>query len=676
MTILNTTTTDSVARLEKIQGDPQHAGFQVIRRWERVNATYADGLAVALDTTVVYTNPKADKQQYSGTFIQSRLDPVAREDDSIDLVQTLTKVKSVTDSSDADVFTQEGDPAVAGFKMVRGWHYINPYSLDTLFNALNGIEAYDSGVKGNTDNYSGKFIVSRVRSAEQPDRTYDLIQELTKVTSVDSLGDLVNPLIDREKEIIHPFGEGTGVGRGIVYRYINLDPASDTKCMVFTDTQLVGQMTQNDSFIHVARKTTTEDDRTMTFWVLAQRKQRIAWGDTVYLNPDHIEDENNGRDGVIRSKSWFGIDNDCYEAVNARLNDTSDIDTNYSLLNVRVRDNDDGSDDWVQTIIKRLNDTRTDSEIVATHSLEHTALQSKHFDFNNYRVVPPASTIGVGWKFVARTIGMNPNGLFRVNEVHEKPDPSNAVSSGVPENSELMRVVSPMVKQLDHTGKAEKYVYEHIPIASADSVMRTLDSTADTRYIVEGIDYDDMGRGNARVNRNIKYINYNGSWYFAEVGDDNNGATKSRLREWPYVTDTYADVLMDSSGDAVNAFSVGSDSFVHLRAIRTRHYDGTSTVRQYAAEASVTASPPGSGVSINIGSTTDSELSYNYFTLGGEEHKIITYQKIFSVWATAIAFADRSSTIFMDGTAGEQRHGSVKLIGSGKWMAYKVQYIA
>ena len=249
------------------------------------------------------------------------------------------------------------------------------------------------------------------------------------------------------------------------------------------------------------------------------------------------------------------------------------------------------------------------------------------------------------------------------------------MSQGVPTGRALSQIANPEALQLDRTGRSEKYLYEHIPIASADSVMRTLDSTTDTRYIVDGIDYDDMGKGNARVNRVMKRINYNGSWYIAEVDASNNGGTKSRMREWPFVLDTYADVLMDS-GIATDTFKYDGDTFLHIRAMRSRHYDGTSTVRQYASEPTATVATPGSGTAITVGRNTDSELFYGFHTAGGITHKHIIYQKIFGSWTDAKTFADGSSEFFWDGRAPKSsKFGTVDLYSDGKWLAKRVVYV-
>lgn len=670
-TLLNTNTNESTARAVEQRGDPQHAGFSILRRWEKLNAVTARSLATNLNDCTFYTNPKVDDQTYTGTFIQSSLAPKANQYDSIDLEQTLTKVKANTDSSDADIISQEGDPAVSGYELSRAWHYINPYALDTLFPVVNAVESVDDP-QGNGEVQTGKFIISRVRSAEQTDRTYDIIQDMVKVKTISSDTSLTDPLIDRAKDIIHPFGEGTGVGRDIVYRYLNLDPSSDTKCMALADTSLVSKMSQNDSFIHVARKTTTETNRTMTFWVLAQRKQRIAWSDTVFKNPDHIEDQSPSRDNTIKRKFWYGIDNDCYAGTRARLtNDTypGNIDTGFSLLGFTVRDNDDGSDDWTQTIIRQFNDTRTDSKIVNTHGIEHNGIKMIHHRFDNYGTEPTTPALTPGYKYESEKVWMDERGLISKRVLTSKPTPSNNWSDiNGADSYSMTNVRNGQHTDLNGIAVQTRYSYDQVALNDVDSMMRTLDVETDARYIVSGLDYRDIGNGAARVDRDRKRINYNGSWYVTELGSPNNGAQQSIRREWPIVLDTKAIALVAANGTANDTFAYNGTDYLPIRSHRTKHYDGTSTVWQLGAVSSTLVNT-GSGGQWT-GDNTDSEMAYGYITEWGTGQAIIKYQKLFSDWNEAITFVDDGDDFRVQ--QGFTKLGSVSNAGPGSWLGIKV----
>jgi hypothetical protein len=668
MTILETTTSDSDARLVSERGDPQHTGFTLTRRWERIHASYTDTLATALNAVKTYTDPKADRKAYEGTFIQSSLDPKALASDAVNIEQTLTKVKATTDSADADIDEQIGDPAVSGYKMNRAWHYINPYSLDTAFPAINANESYVNP-KGNGEKQTGKFIVSRVRSVEQTDRTYDIIQDMVKVKTITSDTSLTDPLIDRAKDILHPFGEGTGVGRDIIYRYPFLDPASDTKLMAIADTSFVAKMSQNDSFIHVARKSTLEADRTLQFWVLAQRKQRIAWGGR-YATPDHVEDNYPGRDGTVRRKSWYGIDNDCYAGVKSRVEAAASADTGFSVLGFQVRDNDDGSDDWTQNTIRQFNDTRTDSRIINTHGTKHNAISRINSNFENYTSEPATPALQSNYKYEEVKLIKDNRGLLSKRVFTSKPTPSNTVSSGLVDSYSLSNVRGADHTDMSGIGVFKQRLHDQVAVGSLDSVMRTMDQTNDTRFIVADIGSRDIGHGAAQVDQTRKRINLNASWFVEEFSAANNGGLQSLRRTWPLVLDTKGAALIDSSGAAISSVQYNGDSYVHIRAHRTKHYDGTSTVWQFASVSSSLVSSGGGGGAIWVGGNSDSRLGYRYVDEANLETKEITYQKTFGLWADAIAFADAGKTFLT--SRGELRMGAVKLQGSGKWVATRV----
>ena len=672
MTILNASTGDSEARSVSQKGDPQHAGFTLKRRWEELNATSADALAVALNGITTYTDPQADRQTYTGSFIQSSLDPQTRPDDAVDIEQTLTKIKVVATDADADIVSEEGDPAVRGFKLNRAWHYISPYALDTLFPAVNAVTSY-TNPKGNTETQTGKFIVSRNRSVEQTDRTYDILQDLVKVTTISNDTTLLHPLVDRAKDIIHPFGEGTGVGRDIIYRYQYLDPASDTKLMAISDTTLTAKMSQNDSFIHVSRKTQLQDDRTLTFWVLAQRKQRIAWGGR-FGTPDHKENQYPTRDGEIRRKSWYGIDNDCYAGIKARLESAASADTGFSVMDVQVRDNDDGSDDWVQNSIRWFNDTQTDSRYINTHGLQQNVIQRRTYHDDNYVTLPAAPSLDTGFKYEDVQITKDNRGLLSRQVLTTKPRPTNTVTSQVPTSFTRTGIRNGDHDDIQSTGQVFTRMYDQVAIGSADTVMIKMDTSSDTNFIISDISYTDIGNGAARITQDRKRININGSWFIEEKGSANNNATKSLRRTWPFITDTYAAKIMLPDGLANDSFTYGNDSVTYLpiRAHRTKHYDGTSTVWQFGAEASsvVAAGGEGGGVAIRVGANTDSEILYSFIEELNHESTLSTYQKIFNNSADAKAFARRSTIINTAG--GFKRMGSAQLINGGKWQGLKV----
>lgn len=285
MSGLFTTTADSDARFVSFRGDPQFAGYELQREWEKIHASYADSLIVALNDTEIYTNPKADQEEYTGTFVNTRIDPQADNEDAVTIKQILTKVKASTDSNDADLFQITGNPKISGTEVQRDWHYIDPTKSDTLYTALNAITSYNSGIKVNKQLYSGKFIVSKVVPIEESDRTVTIRQQLVKVNVVTSdIADLaaLTPTITQDNEILKLFDFEEGEGDNIVYVYKNIDPANRSICMDYSDSDLVTNL-PGAGWSYLERRFKEEDDNTGTFAVAFKKTE---WTNSTGSSPN------------------------------------------------------------------------------------------------------------------------------------------------------------------------------------------------------------------------------------------------------------------------------------------------------------------------------------------------------------------------------------------------------
>jgi hypothetical protein len=589
--ILNLTCDGASARFSSQQGDPQFAGFKLTRIWPSLHPAYADTAITALNAVEKYsTSVQADGKSYTGKFIVSQITPKADNTGAIDVVQTVTKVKITTDSSDADLVDVVGDPRASGSKINRKWYYIDPETSHTLYSTLNAITSYSGGVKANKQLYSGKYIVSNVTQREEDDRTVSLGQLCTKVTTVTGLGSLPTPLINREHEIVHPFGDGEGVKDGVIYRYINLDPSGDTTCMAISDTSLgIG-----DSYSVVAKKTTIEDDRTCTFWVLHNRYTRRTWHDSLIQVPDDVINTNKGRQYARKTERWFGLQRDSHTEILSSLEGS--VDSGYALLEVEHKDNDDRSKDYVKRIIKSSTDTRTDSSIVSPHSPDYVVIKRRHVKYDYQKTEPVNPGTDTGYRFAEEKTEMDDNGLIRKEHVQILVSPSNTVDTkGLPKNNQIREWVRAHGStDIDSVGKEKTIIYDRVPIANAPATILVLsrDSTGsslDSKHITDRIGYADIGDGSARIERKMIRVNVAGKFYY-ETAQDAIGYGGGRVvRVWPRVWDTYADVLTDTSRDsralAVRGFSYRGDSYQHQTFNRSRNFDRTSDIKQVAIKS-------------------------------------------------------------------------------------------
>ena len=98
-----TTTSEAQARLVQVLGESAVPGYKLTREWVYLDATVVDTLAVTLKSAGTYTNPKADGQTYTGTFVNSSVDAQCNIEDNDRqgrIRQTLTLVQDLDDNTD------------------------------------------------------------------------------------------------------------------------------------------------------------------------------------------------------------------------------------------------------------------------------------------------------------------------------------------------------------------------------------------------------------------------------------------------------------------------------------------------------------------------------------------------------------------------------------------------
>ena len=97
---LATSLPDSEARLGEAVGDPKTSGFRFRQFWPYVDPQSADTLLVSLNDATVVTNPVADAQTYTGTFVVAEISSKRLDDAAIEISRTLGKVSLVTNAGD------------------------------------------------------------------------------------------------------------------------------------------------------------------------------------------------------------------------------------------------------------------------------------------------------------------------------------------------------------------------------------------------------------------------------------------------------------------------------------------------------------------------------------------------------------------------------------------------
>ena len=494
MSQLQTTTNETDARFVKAIGDPQHAGFQLIRRWEKIHPSNVQSLVTALNAVDTYTNGHADKKTYTGPFLNTILEPDVDVEDHGIITQTLTKIKNVALESDADLVEAEGDPMEQGSTIDRAWYYISPMKADTIYRNFSANDTYLSHIHVDNQSYAGPWACTYSMKKED-NRTITILNTATKVKSVDSAGDLTDPLIDRQRETYHPFGEGRGTGDNVLYRYKNLDARTDTKCMAFADTKLEVKCTPTgQGWDLVDRKTKTEDDNTMTFYLLFRHNDRIKWTSTLFGTPHQRMIENGGRDNELRIKKWFGIMRECHTTALTQLQSTANVDTNFALLKVEFQDVEDGAKDYQRYMVLQSGDTRTDSEALTPHGLWEPKLRvrtGRAWNRLTSNLPTDISMKDTGWNFNNVDIQPDANGLFKKEMVQSQV--------AWPNTTPLYDSMS--VTNLGGPGRTKLFRAGGMPIHNALTTLRTLtgDSVVDASIT-------ELDKGGARldINRRIE----------------------------------------------------------------------------------------------------------------------------------------------------------------------------
>jgi hypothetical protein len=135
MSLLDTVFIDSDARMSRIIGDPYQAGFRIIRTWPEGHANYADTKIIALNDCTRVTDPKVDKQTYTGTFVVSEIQPTEGADRRPTISQTLTKIKKISDTASlgpsidgakSEVLNPFAVRSGTGDYRTRQWLYLDP----------------------------------------------------------------------------------------------------------------------------------------------------------------------------------------------------------------------------------------------------------------------------------------------------------------------------------------------------------------------------------------------------------------------------------------------------------------------------------------------------------------------------------------------------------------------
>lgn len=206
MSDLVTSIDESLWICEQEPLDPCVAGAKLIRRYENVDATYADGILTSVKSVTSYTDPKADNQTYTGTWYNSVTTGHQSDADEryIVIVQTLTKVADITAYTDLPAkITRYGKDVMDPFAVITSsthasvredfvfheWLYLNPAHVAVI----NGLDLSSFLPTNHIE------IKRRVDIEELGDRTCSLRVWYTKMTYSNTVDSDKDPVIYKKQ---------------------------------------------------------------------------------------------------------------------------------------------------------------------------------------------------------------------------------------------------------------------------------------------------------------------------------------------------------------------------------------------------------------------------------------------------------------------------------------------
>lgn len=340
MSVLNTTFTDSAARLVKSVGEPSRRGFKLFRKWQTAHSNNIDTLGIARVFKKSYKNPWADND----TTKQSITQPYG----------------DATDIADGDTS-----------KYYRRGQYV------------------------------GKFIHSGHQVVVNDDNSFDVIQELTRVKRMDSWNDLklYEYTYDYEDKDEQPFSIESTRTKVAKYTYRYCDTSADSFFKSRADSKL-GTLAPT-GYGYMDRKIAEEEDGTHTYTIMwgkatASNDAGVRKELRSRINPNVLDIDSVGK-GKLYVYDRVGINNIDTLLVAKAVNDSK-----FVTQEISATDNGDGSA-TVRKSMDRYNTIDTfyfnqGTEGIGWHSDNITRIWPRIKDTKAVAITAPGGKARLGFK--------------------------------------------------------------------------------------------------------------------------------------------------------------------------------------------------------------------------------------------------------------------------------------
>lgn len=240
--------TETMWQKVALKGSPDSnaLGFQLVREVKYIDPAQAKSVIALLLAVESYdgsgvspTLPKADSVVWPYLCINSSVDSRKEKDESVTIIQTLTRMvtyaaESVANTpaeADAILVQDPATPDDAGRTLIREWRWINPAVANATLAVVAGTASY-SGPKADNVAHSGTYWNSAAVLIEQPDRTHTLRQTLTLTASTTA---------EADAKLVPSDATPDDAGHTLTREWRHIDPtAADT---LFTTLKAVASYT-------------------------------------------------------------------------------------------------------------------------------------------------------------------------------------------------------------------------------------------------------------------------------------------------------------------------------------------------------------------------------------------------------------------------------------------------
>ncbi len=615
--------------------------------------------------------------------------------------------------ADARLVSKSKDVNVPGFTLTRMWAFIDATAADALSVALDAVATY-TNPQADGQTYTGTFVNSKVVADEGDDnneRYVNIIQTLILVTTVSAYTDLTNPLALQKNEIEDLFGIQTGEGDRLALEYRNLNPTSNAVCMsTVTDANVVTMATAYNNtqgtWVYADRQWDEKEDGTAVFRILCRIVAWNTWGHDSYAaditeygntgcSKAGVAEVDDGGDDITITKTWLRIQKADLTTAVADCHDKGKIapTSGYTIMDVGISDNRDGSITVTQTQVKQANgvEAPTAGSIqLDDHSWEPGVTTDVLTLYQNFprASLPNGTAATAGGDIISNIPSIQRDGLWERRVVTRVPTWTNSAGTNI---------VRPRTIGYNNTDMANaKYgIGATITTSSGGIPIDYLEGVRDNQaaangYAITNIVARDNKDGSGTVGttqtKKRSTTDFYLSKYTAQVGNQQAS-----------ITDTWHDL------SATNANLIKEDAWANYNDLSGSSYGSHAVLSGYKlgyCTISPTSGVDSSGDNlfdvVRLGfvpiwnysvfgtrhdTTTEVVWKEDEITAYGstnepEKKRRTIYRNVFSTAALAWTYAD-ASTDYYDSLGVQKHMGYTEYIGktasgADQWAGYKV----